>query len=163
MLSRRSSAHATRICRTLPLIDPVPEFSSSRATCIVSVEPPETTRPDHSACPIARSMAQLSTPLWRWNRLSSYAISMSVSRGSTPPLGTASLIRPSSTAKARMRWPSRSRISTEVSASVVGSTVWSTQESHASCSVAPASIRAARAKRGRCGRLTPSPPCGLCP
>ena len=45
MSSRRSSASATRICRSLPRSVPVGPSSRRRATCIVRVEPPETTRP----------------------------------------------------------------------------------------------------------------------
>ena len=48
-----------------PCHAPVPPSSSNRATCIVSVEPPDTTRPFHAACPAARAIARGSTPEWR--------------------------------------------------------------------------------------------------
>ena len=48
--------------------------SSSRAACIVSVEPPETTRPARAHCPAARSIASGSTPGCHQKRLSSAAM-----------------------------------------------------------------------------------------
>ncbi len=65
MLSRRSSAmrhpHLPQLARPPR---PVPLSSSSRATCIVRVDPPDTTRPFQSACAKARAMARGSTPAW---------------------------------------------------------------------------------------------------
>ena len=105
LLKRASSCSARSI--SIPLLRSVlGRGSSSRAACIVSVEPPDTTRPARAHCIAARAIAKGSTPACRRKRASSAAISMSsrcrgtspvpVCRRQTPPgAGRVESVRPS--------------------------------------------------------------------
>ena len=64
--------------------------SSSRASCIVNVEPPETRRAASTSVTAARNVARGSTPSCCQNRLSSSAISAVTKLGSTSPSATGS-------------------------------------------------------------------------